>query len=153
MVNKNLISNDVRNFLSKYKDLINEGDFRVLFQRATEFLPYRDARMIYNIIFQTLNVPNLINILPSMLRVYIEIIGAGATFIGWKYDYETADEKKWYKKQEGKHGNFVGLDIEADYEDDDGGNFISSYWDFLCDDGTMINGVAGESFRLDKPII
>lgn len=151
MVNKNLISNDVRNFLSKHEDLINEGDFRVLFQRATEFLPYRDARMIYNIIFQTLNIPNLINILPSMLRVYIEIIGVDATFIGWKYDYETADEKKWYKEQEGKHGNFVGLDIAAD-NDNDKDNFLQSYWDFICEDGTKINSISGSAFKLDKNI-
>lgn len=148
------LTSDAKSFLNSYSEIIDEGDFKFLFERAYKTLSLNQVKQIYDVCKVANILPkNIEDQLPSMLRVYLKVIGVGATFIGWKYEYETKDDIEWYKEQEGKHGKFTGISIEADYKDDDGENFISSYWEFICDDGTEINGVAGESFKLDKPII
>ena len=148
------LTSDAKSFLDSYSESINEGDFKFLFERAYQTLSLNQVKQIYDVCKVANILPkNIEDQLPSMLRVYLKVIGAGATFIGWKYEYETKDDIEWYKEQEGKHGKITGLSISAGYENDDGENFISSYWNFICDDGIELDIIAGESFRLDKPII
>lgn len=149
-----VLTSDTKNFLNNYSEIINKGDFKFLFERAYQTLRLDQAKQIYDVCKNAKILPkNIEDQFPSMLRVYIKIIGAGATFLGSDYEYETIDEQEFYKEQQGKHGIFTGLSISADYENDDGENFINSYWEFKTDDGTELNGIIGESFRLDKPIM
>ena len=141
-----------KSFLDNYSEIIDEGDFKFLFERAYQTLSLNQVKQIYDVCKAANILPkNIENQLPSMLRIYLKVIGAGATFKGWSYD--NYQDEKFYGKYEGKHGKFTGLSIPTDYENDDGGNYLWSYWDFICDDGTETNSVAGESFRLDKPIM
>lgn len=146
------LTSDVKSFLDSYSEIIDEGDFKFLFERAYKTLSLNQVKQIYDVC-KTANIlpKNIEDQLPSMLRVYIKVIGAGATFIGWSYDNYL--DKQYYIRYEGKHGKITGLSIPADYENDDGENYLWSYWDFKTDDGIELGNIAGESFRLDKPII
>ena len=146
------LTSDAKSFLDSYSEIIDEGDFKFLFERAYKTLSLNQVKQIYDVCKAANILPkNIEDQLPSMLRVYIKVIGVGATFIGWSYD--DYSDKQYYKKYEGKHGKITGLSISADYENDDGENYLWSYWDFKTDDGIELGNIAGESFRLDKPII
>ena len=138
-------------FIKKHEDLLNNSKFEELFKEVNKKWHGFSSEMdqLYNII-KAVNIdPNLEKHIPSILRVYNQIIGAGATFIGWNYAYETEDEIEWYKQHEGNHGKIIGLNIAADYDvgrgspyDDDVDNFIDSYWDFKFDNGDIIDLVS-----------
>lgn len=153
------IKNDVIEFLNNHESLVNDGDFEELFKEANKkwYGFSSEMKQLYNII-KTANIdPNLEKHIPSMLRVCNQIIRAEAIFTGWDYNYETKDEKEWYKQREGKHGKFMSLAYGADYntndsEYDDADNFIDSYWNFKFDNGDSMDAIAGSSFRLDKPL-
>lgn len=146
------LNSDAKAFLNSYSETINEGDFKFLFERAYQTLSFNKIKQIYDVCKAANILPkNIDDQLPSMLRVYLKIIGAGATFIGW--DYDNYLDKQYYIRYEGKHGKFTGLIIPADYEDDDRENYLWSYWDFKTDDGVELDSIVGESFKLDKPII
>ena len=146
-------------FIKKYEDLLNDSKFEELFKEANKIWYgfSSEIKQLYNIIKAANIDPNLEKHIPSMLRVYNQIIGAGAIFTGWGYNYETENEKEWYKKYEGKHGKFMGLAYGADYNTNDSGhddadNFIDSYWNFKFDNGDRMDAIAGSSFRLDEPL-
>lgn len=146
------LASDAKSFLDSYSEIIDEGDFKFLFERAYKTLNFNQVKQIYDVCKAANILPkNIEDQLPSMLRVYLKIIGAGATFKGWSYD--NYQDEKFYGKYEGKHGKFIRLSFPADYEDDDGENYLWSYWDFKTDDGIELDSITGESFKLDKPII
>lgn len=151
--------NDVIEFLNNHESLVNDGDFEELFEEADKIWYSASAHMklLYKVIKLSNLDPKIEEHIPSMLRVYNQIIDAGATFIGWDYMYETEDDKEWYKQHEGKHGKFMGLGYGADYnindgKHDDADNFIDSFWNFKFDNGDRMDAIAGSAFRLDKPL-
>ena len=146
------LTSDAKSFLDSYSEIIDEGDFKFLFERAYQTLSLNQVKQIYDVCKVANILPkNIEDQLPSMLRVYLKVIGVGATFIGWIYDNYL--DKQYYIRYEGKHGKITGLSIPADYENDDGENYLWSYWDFKTDDGIELGNIAGESFRLDKQIM
>ena len=153
------ISSEVKDFIKDNTFLINHNGFEELFTEANKIWYGFSSEMkqLYNIIKAANIDPNLEKHIPSILRVCNQIIGAGAIFTGWDYNYETKDEKEWYKQHEGKHGKFMGLAYGADYnindgEHDDADNFIDSFWNFKFDNGDGMDAIARSSFRLDKPL-
>ena len=153
------VKEEVIKFLGDHESLVNSGDFEELFEEAVKiwYSASDQMKLLYKTIKLSNIDPKIEKHIPSMLRVYNQIIGAGAIFTGWDYNYETEDDKKWYKQHEGKHGKFIGLAYGADYntndsEHDDADNFIDSYWNFKFDNGDRMDAIAGSSFRLDKPL-
>lgn len=153
------VKEEVIKFLGDHESLVNSGDFEELFEEAVKiwYSASDQMKLLYKTIKLSNIDPKIEKHIPSMLRVYNQIIGAGAIFAGWDYNYETEDDKEWYKQHEGKHGKFIGLAYGADYNTnnsgrDDADNFIDSYWNFKFDNGDRMDAIAGSSFRLDEPL-
>lgn len=149
------VSQEVKDFIDQYSDLINDGEFENLFNVAQKLwgTVSPQIRELADLIMAAGIDKNLEQHLPSMTRVYRDVVGRGVTFVGWKYDDE--DDKNFYTPLEGKHGTIQEVSIAADYEGKyasttDTENYVDSYWDVLLDDSSPLYGISGLSLELDN---
>lgn len=67
-----VLTSDVKAFLNSYSEIIDEGDFKFLFERAYQTLSLNQAKQIYDVCKAANILPkNIDDQLPSMLRVYL----------------------------------------------------------------------------------
>lgn len=151
------VSQEVKDFIGQYSDLINDGEFENLFNVAQKLwgTVSPQIRELADLITAAGIDKDLEQHLPSMTRVYRNTVGRGVTFVGWNYDDdgEDEDDKEFYTSLEGKHGTIQGVAVVADYEGKyastaDAENYTDSYWDVLLDDSTPLC-VSGLSLELD----
>ena len=149
------VSQEVKDFINQYSDLINDGELENLFNVAQKLwgTVSPQIRELADLIMAAGIDKNLEQHLPSMTRVYRDAVGRGVTFVGWKYDDE--DDKNFYTPLEGKHGTIQRVSIAADYEGKyasttDTENYVDSYWDVLLDDSSPLYGISGLSLELDN---